>query len=72
MHKLHWETITREPLLVQRVKGKLLRKWCINDTLMKKRRSRWCEYSRPQMCETSATPGMGKCEQLHDVKWPVW
>lgn len=24
------------------------------------------------MCEISVTPGLGKCEQLHEVKWPVW
>lgn len=64
MHKLLGDN-NKRALLVQRVKEKLSRKWHINDTLMKKRRYRWWEYSRPQMCETSVMPGVGKCEQLH-------
>lgn len=72
MHKLHWEIITG-PLLVQRAKERLLRKWCVNDTLRRKRRyPGGGEHSRPQMCETSMKPGVGKCEQLHAVKWPMW
>lgn len=33
---------------------------------------RWWEHSRPQMYETSMQPGVGNCEQPHEVEWPMW